>query len=463
MLRPTVSFSVCAVGWATARRLCTAPPGRKFRRIQGVKGMHDHLFDDHRHHQHIVNTAARLSATYGCRQVSTPIVEYADVFLRTLGMDSDVVTKEMFTFADAPDEEDGENEQGRMLALRPENTAGVVRAYVSHQLSEPLPLRYFYAGPMFRREKTQKGRYRQFHQLGIEMLGETHPHSDVEAISLAHDLLHQLGIGNLVTLHLHSMGDHGTRERYRRVLRDYLEPRKSMLSAESQRRLAHGNILRILDSKDETDQSIVREAPALLDSATPEAISHLEMVKSGLQDLGIPFIIDRTLVRGLDYYGHTVYEFVAPDGLGAKSTVLAGGRYMDLVEELGGPSVPGVGWAAGIERLLLLRQLAGVEVKGEGRSVAVINVEPKLPASSTVCLQLSRQLRQAGIEVLSSHEGKVKKQMARANRAGVAMTVLIGGSEVTSGQATVKNMATSQQSAVAFGDLPSFIAKALGH
>src|SRR5437763_9796060 len=311
--------------------------------LQPVRGTQDLLPETMRRHRRVCGTAREAAALYGFAEITTPIFEFTEVFARPIGEHTDIVSKEMYTFHDRGGEE---------ITLRPENTAGVVRAVLSNGLTQQTPLKFFYSGPMFRYERPQKGRFRQFHQIGVELLGVAQPQADIEVIALGHRILKALGLADRVTLEINTLGDPESRARYRSALVDYYAQRRAELSEDSGRRL-DSNPLRILDSKDPGDIRINSGAPAFDLYLNEPSREFSGRVLSGLDALGIRHRVNPRLVRGLDYYTHTVFEFVTTD-LGAQGTVLAGGRYDGLVEVMGGPSMPGAGWAAGIERLALL-------------------------------------------------------------------------------------------------------------
>ncbi|HEY9549341.1 MAG TPA: histidine--tRNA ligase, partial [Kiloniellaceae bacterium] len=311
--------------------------------LQPVRGTRDILPDEMRRHRAVVETARAVAARYGYHEMATPVFEFTEVFKRTLGETSDVVTKEMYTFAI------GEGEQ---VTRRPEATAGVARALISGGLTQSLPLKVFYNGPMFRHERPQKGRYRQFHQIDVELLGVAEPLADVEIIALGADILAALGLGQHTTLELNTLGDPESRKAYRAALVDYFSAYRDELSDDSRDRLTR-NPLRILDSKDKGDRKLIEQAPLFGDYLNQQSRDFFAGVLAGLDLLGISYTLNDRLVRGLDYYTHTAFEFTTT-ALGAQGTVLAGGRYDGLVETMGGPSVPGIGWAAGVERLALL-------------------------------------------------------------------------------------------------------------
>ena len=312
-------------------------------KLQPVRGTHDLLPDQALAFRRVVDAARMVAGRYGYREMATPIFEFSEVFKRTLGDTSDIVTKEMYTFTDR---------SGAEVTLRPEGTAGVARAVISGGLAQHMPLKYFYAGPMFRYERPQKGRLRQFHQIGVELLGVAEPIGDVEIIALGAAILDELGVAERTTLELNTLGNTESREAYRGVLVDYFEARRDELSEDSLSRLTR-NPLRILDSKDPGDRAVVAEAPLLGDSLDALSADFSASVQAGLDRLGIVYDLNPRLVRGLDYYCHTAFEFTT-DSLGAQGAVIAGGRYDGLVGQMGGPETPGIGWAGGIERLSML-------------------------------------------------------------------------------------------------------------
>ena len=313
------------------------------RALQPVRGTQDLLPEAARRHRQVSETARATAGLYGFLEMATPIFEFTEVFARPIGEHTDIVAKEMYTFTDRGGEE---------VTLRPENTAGVVRAVLSNGLVQSVPLKFFYSGPMFRYERPQKGRFRQFHQIGVELIGVAQPQADVEVIALGRRILDALGIGDRVVLELNTLGDNESHSAYRQALVSYFSSRASELSEDSQRRLER-NPLRIFDSKQETDQRVARDAPAFADYQNAESRRFFDRVRAGLDRLGITYRLNPQLVRGLDYYTHTAFEFVTAD-LGAQGTVMGGGRYDGLVEMMGGPALSGIGWAAGIERLAML-------------------------------------------------------------------------------------------------------------
>ncbi|MCB2053429.1 MAG: histidine--tRNA ligase [Geminicoccaceae bacterium] len=398
--------------------------------IRPVRGTHDLHGDELRRHRHVTATAAAVARCHGFDEIATPIFEFTDIFARSLGDTSDVVAKEMYTF---------EDRGGESLTLRPENTAGVVRAVVSGGLLQSPPLKLFYAGPMFRYERPQKGRLRQFHQIGVEVLGAAEPAADVEVVALGQQVLEQLGITRGVTLEINTLGDPESRQAYRATLVRYLEGHKARLSADSLTRLGH-NPLRILDSKDEGDRAVIAEAPIIDDSLNEASRDFFAAVEEGLAELGIACTRNHKLVRGLDYYTHTAFEFTSTE-LGAQSAVLAGGRYDGLSRAIGGPDMPGVGWAAGIERLAMLT----ADPPPLPRPVAVV---PIGAAAESAARLLAHELRRAGHRVELAYKGKPGQRMKRADRQNARWAVLIGEDELSRGSLTLRDLDTGREQAV---------------
>jgi len=405
--------------------------------MQPVRGTRDLIGEDQRRHQHIIDTARRVSANYGMEEWATPIFEDTRVFSRSLGDTSDVVTKEMYSFQDRG---------GDSLTLRPEATAGICRALVSNGLTQSLPQKVFYTGPMFRYERPQKGRYRQFHQIDVEVLGSAEPLADAEVIACGWDILKALGISHDVVLEVNTLGDRESRDAYRSALVEYFSAHQAALSEDSLARLER-NPLRILDSKDEGDRRIVAGAPTIQPYLTAAAAAFYARLKAYLTGFGVPFVENPRIVRGLDYYGHTAFEFVT-SRLGAQGTVMGGGRYDGLVEEMGGPPTPAVGWAAGIERLSMLL----AEVPAGPRPVAVVPVGEAAEAAALAVLQ---QLRHAGIRAEIAYRGNLKRRLERANRIGARAAVILGEDEAARGVAQVKDFVTGVQQEVAVAELPT--------
>jgi histidyl-tRNA synthetase len=399
-------------------------------KLQPVRGTHDLLPLDMARQRRVIDAARDLAQLYGYEQVATPIFEFTEVFKRTLGDTSDVVTKEMYTFTDRSGDE---------ITLRPEGTAGVARMVIAEGLAQSLPLKYFYAGPMFRHERPQKGRLRQFHQIGVELLGVAGPQGDIEVLALAAHILAALGLGDKTTLEINTLGDTESRAAYRKVLVAYLEQHLDRLSEDSRQRLDR-NPLRVLDSKDEGDRRIVADAPLFSDYLSDAARNFFAEVRAGLDRLGIAYKVNPRLVRGLDYYCHTAFEFTT-DALGAQGTVLAGGRYDGLIETMGGPATAGVGWAAGIERLGML---AG-EPPAQPRPIAVV---PLGVAAEARALALVQELRHAGIAADLGYSGNLAKRLKRANRINARSAVIVGDDELAKGVATVRDLDSGAQETV---------------
>jgi len=356
-------------------------------------------------------------------EIRTPLLEATQLFARGIGEATDVVGKEMYTFLDRSD---------RSCTLRPEGTASVVRAAIQHGLLSQGPQRLWYSGPMFRYERPQAGRQRQFHQIGLEFLGAASPRSDVEAIALAWDLLQELGVQGL-TLELNSLGSADDRAVYRQRLVAFLEARRDQLDSDSQDRLAR-NPLRILDSKHPDTQALLVEAPTLVDALAPESRVRFEQVKAGLAALNIPFRLNPCLVRGLDYYSHTAFELTSTQ-LGAQATVCGGGRYDGLVEQLGGAATPAVGWALGMERLVLLLAQANPVVAPAPDCYVV----SRGAAAELEALALARDLRRLGLRVdLDGSGAAFGKQFKRADRSGAAWAAVLGDEEIEQGVLRLK-------------------------
>ena len=403
--------------------------------LQPVRGTRDILPDEMRRHRVVVETARAVAARYGYHEMSTPVFEFTEVFKRTLGETSDVVTKEMYTFAIG---------EGEEVTLRPEATAGVARALISGGLTQSLPLKVFYTGPMFRHERPQKGRYRQFHQIDVELLGVAEPLADVEVIALGADILAALGLGEHTTLELNTLGDLESRKAYRAALVDYFSAYRDQLSDDSRDRLTR-NPLRILDSKDKGDRRLIADAPLFGDYLNQQSQDFFAKVLEGLDLLGIGYTLNDRLVRGLDYYTHTAFEFTTT-ALGAQGTVLAGGRYDGLVETMGGPSVPGIGWAAGVERLALLL----AEPPVAPRPIAVVPVgEAALPTA----MKVTQQLRRAGFVVELGYSGNLKKRLQRANKLNARAALLFGDDELAAGSATLRDLDSGEQELVSLSSL----------
>jgi histidyl-tRNA synthetase len=401
--------------------------------LQPVRGTHDLMGEDARRHRFIVETFREVAERYAFREIATPIFEFAEVFQRTLGDTSDVVTKEMYTFTDRG---------GDKLTLRPEMTAGIARAFISNGLAQELPLKLHGQGPMFRYERPQKGRMRQFHQIDAEILGVPEPQADVEVIALAHDVLDALGLGDRITLELNSLGDQESRAAYRARLVEYFSAHRDALSEDSRMRLER-NPLRILDSKEPEDRAIVAAAPAIAESFNDASRAFFDAVRRGLDALGISYTVNQRLVRGLDYYSHTAFEFTTTH-IGAQGTVLGGGRYDGLIETMGGPATAGIGWAAGIERLALM-----VAPPAEARPLVAIVPVGDDRAVQSAALALAHRLRRAGHAVDQGYRGNVGKRMKRADKLGASKALILGEAELAAGMVQLRDLGTGEQRAVA--------------
>ncbi len=389
-------------------------------KLQPVRGTRDFLGDVARCIQHIQDTTFSTAQKFGFERIDTPIFEYTGVFKRAVGETSDIVGKEMYTFQDRGGEE---------ITLRPEGTAPVVRAVLSNSLTQQLPLKYCYYGPMFRYERPQRGRYRQLHQFGVEFFGVDNPYADVEVLDLAQQILERLGIN--ATLHLNTIGDPQSRDAYRVALIEYFSKYRSELSQDSQLRLDK-NPMRILDSKDANDQRIAAEAPKISAYLTASATQFFENVRQGLEAINIKYTLDPTLVRGLDYYTHTAFEFKSND-LGAQDAVLGGGRYDGLVQHMGGPAIPAVGWGMGIDRIALL-----LENKVFAKPIPIVFIV--IGEYFSTALQLAKTFREKGkiCEILyKTNPGKAFKE---ADKLGARFAIIIGEEEVKTHTVKVKDL-----------------------
>ena len=400
-----------------------------------IRGTQDMLGESARRFHHVVDTFDRVRRLYGFGRVEVPVFEATAVFARSLGETTDVVSKEMYSF---------EDRGGDSLTLRPEFTAGLARAFLTEGWQQHVPLKIATDGPLFRYERPQKGRFRQFHQLDAEVIGAAEPAADVELLCFADQLLRELGVADGVTLKLNTLGDAATRDAWRAALVRHFSEHRGALSEESVERLDR-NPLRILDSKDPRDRPIADTAPAIDDYLSDEAAAFFAALTSGLDAAGVAWTRDARLVRGLDYYRHTAFEFIT-DRLGAQGTVLGGGRYDGLIETLGGPPTPAVGWAAGIERLAMLIDAPAAETL----TVAIV---PMGAAAEAAAAGLIARLRRGGIACDMAYKGNMKKRMQKANASGARYAVILGDDELTRGEAAVKELATGAQTSVAFDRL----------
>ncbi len=402
---------------------------------RALRGTRDILPDEAARWQYLESTTREVLERYGFREIRTPILEGTELFARSVGGSTEIVRKEMYTFMAGEES----------VTLRPEATASVVRAFVEHALhrtvAEGFPERLYYIGPMFRHERPQKGRQRQFHQIGAEVLGAAEPLADAETIEMVWALLGALGIRGC-ELRLNSVGDAECRPRYRDALRDWLRPRLGRLCEDCRRRFEE-NPLRVFDCKVESDRKLLEEAPEVLDLLCGPCAAHLAGVREALDGFGLAYTVDGRIVRGLDYYQRTVFEVVSPE-LGAQNSVLGGGRYDGLVEELGGPGMPGFGFAAGMERLLmLLPPDRGTPV---GPDVALVSIGSEARRAS---VGLARRLREQGLKVTSPlSERPLQAQLRRADKLGARFALILGEEELRTGRLQLKDLKTGRQTAV---------------
>ena len=412
-------------------------------KLQSVRGTHDHLPEDMYKFKNIITKAEYISALYGFKPMATPIFEFSSVFKKTLGESSDIVTKEMYTFNDKGNEE---------ITLRPEGTAGIVRAIISNGLAHEMPFKAFYHGPMFRYERPQKGRLRQFHQIGIELLGTRSEQADIEVIACANNLIKSLNIDKSSTLNINSLGNIAERKIYIAELLVYLNDFKNKLSIDSKNRFKK-NPLRILDSKSEEDIEIIKNAPKLINYLEAESKDNFNKVLEGLTNLDIPYKINHKLVRGLDYYNNTTFEFIT-DRLGSQSAILAGGRYDNLMKQMGGSDIPGIGWAAGIERLALLATIK--EDQKKKISIIPIGIE-----NNILCMKLANELINKNISIDMGYSGNLKKRLKQANKVSAHYAVIIGNEEVENNNAIIRNLETGSQDNIKLEKLVKHIEKIL--
>ena len=424
----------------------------KNKKIVGIKGMNDILPSDAPLWELFENTVQSVLKSYGYQQIRTPIVEETALFARGLGTVTDIVEKEMYSFEDSMN--------GDHLTLRPESTAGVVRAVLEHNLTYDGPKRLWYAGPMFRHERPQRGRYRQFHQVGAEAVGFVGPDIDAELIMLCQRLWDDLGLKN-IRLELNSIGNADERHKHRADLITYFEKHRDMLDGEAQRRL-HSNPLRILDTKNPAMQEMVNAAPKLIDYLDAESLQHFEGVQKILRHNNIPFKINNRLVRGMDYYNRTVFEWISDD-LGAQGTVCGGGRYDPLVEMFGGKFTPACGFAMGVERLIELMRADGEPAAQNHCDVYLVH---QGDAAQLQAFVLAERLRDAGLDVVlhcaaAGAAGSFKSQMKRANVSGATYAIIMGDDEIASGMASVKAMRANDpennQSSISFESVTEYI------
>ena len=420
-------------------------------KLQKPKGTQDILPVDSAKWQYVENVARETFKKYNYGEIRTPMFEHYEVISRSVGDTTDIVTKEMYDFHDKGD---------RHITLRPEGTAPVVRSYVENKLFAPevqKPVKVYYIGSMFRYERPQAGRLREFHQLGVECFGSKNPATDVETIAMAYQLFNTLGIKE-VTLHLNSLGNTDSRLAYRQALIDYLTPMRDTLSKDSQRRLDE-NPLRVLDSKEKEDKVAVENAPSILDYLDDESQAHFDEVRAMLDSLNIPYVIDTNMVRGLDYYNHTIFEFITTIDK-SELTICAGGRYDSLVEYFGGPETAGFGFGLGLERLLLVLDKQGIELPVEESLDVYIAVLGS--GVNGKALELVQAIRYQGFKAERDYLGrKIKAQFKSADTFKAKTVITLGESEVESGQVNVKNNSTREEVTVSFEELTKNFAAVL--
>jgi histidyl-tRNA synthetase len=412
----------------------------KIQTPQAVRGTQDMFGETEERFAHVVSTFERVRKLYGFKGLQLPVIEPTAVFARSLGEATDVVSKEMYTF---------EDRGGDSITLRPEFTAGIARAYLTNGWQQHAPMKVTTHGPLFRYERPQKGRYRQFHQIDAEIIGAAEPQADVELLVMADQLLQELGIKEGVTLELNTLGDVASRDAWRAALVAYFNDHKAMLSEDSLARLEK-NPLRILDSKDERDRGICQAAPLIDDYLSGEGQDFFGAVTAGLDAAGVAWTRNAKLVRGLDYYRHTAFEFTT-DRLGAQGTVLGGGRYDGLIENLGGPVTPAVGWAAGIERLAML----GDAPSHEPIDVFVVH---QGTAAETLACKVLADLRRDGTISDMTYRGNMKKQMSKASASGARYAIVIGDEEVADGHVTIKALYSGEQARLLLALAPQTLA-----
>ena len=403
--------------------------------LQPVRGTQSLLGEDADRLAAVVAAFDRVRRLFGFKRVEVPVIEPTEVFARSIGETTDIVSKEMYSF---------EDRGGDSITLRPEFTAGIARAYISEGWQQHAPLKVATYGPAFRYERPQKGRFRQFHQLDAEVIGAAEAAADVEIVCLGNQLLSELGIADGVTLELNTLGDPQTRDAWRAALVEHFSAHRSDLSEDSVARLDR-NPLRILDSKDPKDRALAANAPPIDDFLTPEAADFFAQVTNGLDAAGVKWTRNPRLVRGLDYYRHTAFEFVT-DRLGAQGTLIAGGRYDGLVEALGGPPTPAVGWAAGIERLAMMIEAP----RAESPDVAVI---PIGAAAEAKVMSVMASLRPFGISADAAYKGNLKRRMAKASASGARYAIIFGEDEIARNEVSVKDLESGEQVVVSLSDL----------
>ncbi len=409
--------------------------------IRTIKGTHDILPAESKKWQRLERIVHTVCRQFGYEEIRTPIFEETRLFLRSIGEDSDIVSKEMYSWSD---------KDGTGLTLRPELTAPVVRSFIQHNLGTQSPIqRLYYLGPSFRRERPQKGRTRQFHQFGVEAFGSSHPEQDAEIIALAWRILSKCGLSDSVTLHLNSIGSPECRSAYRDALKEVIRPNLDQFSETSQHRFK-SNPLRILDTKSEKEQNILNDVPSITKFLSADDRIHFDMLQDLLKTLDVSFILNPKLVRGLDYYTQTVFEFTS-DALGAQDALLGGGRYDGLVENLGGKATPGIGFAAGMERFLIAMESLGDHHKELGNDIYFVCQDKEgIPTTLT----LSNELRQAGFNVVTDPlRRSMKAQMRDANKSNARFALILGQTELESESVILKNLVDGEQDTVSQSEI----------
>ena len=403
-----------------------------------IKGTHDILPEDSVRWQKLERVIHDVAASYGYSEIRTPIFENTNLFSRSIGEDTDIVSKEMYSW---------EDRSGGSLTLRPELTAPVARAYIQHNLGSKSPLqRMYYIGPLFRRERPQKGRQRQFHQFGIETFGSGFPEQDAEIIAVGNTIFSELGLKD-ISLKLNSLGSSTCRNKYTKALKDYLTPHKDSLSATSQKRL-ESNPLRILETKNPEEQKLIADAPSITDFWTADDKEHFSTVQNLLNGLNILYELDHQMVRGLDYYTRTTFEFISGN-LGAQDAICGGGRYDGLVETLGGKSTPAIGFAAGMERILLSMDIGRDDAKEN--TVYMINL---VESASGQALFIANELRELGCYVImDTLRRSLKAQLRDANRIGAVKAVIMGEEELKNKTVQIKDLSSGEQEEIVMNDL----------
>ncbi|MEI6806561.1 MAG: histidine--tRNA ligase [Myxococcaceae bacterium] len=406
-----------------------------------MKGMNDLFSKELQSRRLVASKAIHVFENYGFSEIQTPILEELSLFVRSVGENTDIVSKEMYSL---------EDRDGTKICMRPENTAGAVRALIENNLvSEDQEAKVFYIGPMFRRERPQKGRLREFTQIGAEFLGISAATADIEFLAMLHDWLSSLPIGQ-IKLVINSLGQPNERNEYLKALRAYFEPLTEKLCVDCQKRLTN-NVLRLLDCKNETCSKLADAAPSIHSYLAEESKQHFEAIQAGLKQLNIPFQISNRLVRGLDYYTRTVFEFIAESGLGAQNTLAGGGRYDNLVKELGGPDVPAIGMAAGLERIILLMRENGLVLDEKRPDLSLVAADSM---GRQKAFELLILLRRKGLFVDFDHkERSVKSQMRRADRLRSKEALVLGTQEVESGKAKIKSLDSGETREVELSDL----------